>query len=429
MRISARIAATLDLLTHIAQTEAAADRAFEQWARANRYAGSKDRRFIREFMYVILRHRRYLAALMDDAQWRSCAIAAAGLGWLPDPNAPTDLDVLFDGTAYGAAVLSAEERQKCQQAVEKARANPDDLFIRHSIPAWAEVALKDRFAGNLEAELSALNDRAPLDLRVNQSKATRAEVQASLAEQGIESEALGPLSLTLTPGASLANTKAFQNGWVEVQDRGAQFLSRVSHQPGDRRILDFCAGAGGKSLHMADLLGADGQVYVHDASPERLTGLWPRQRRAGYTTIFPAFGAELTALELQMDLVVVDAPCSGSGRWRRNPETKWQFNAEKLQTLCDLQGDILRAAAPYVRAGGRLAYMTCSLFEGENQQQIQKFLDENPEFEPIDFDRSSLRDGEDLGGAGGYEAVLSPFATDSDGFYVATLTRRSIARI
>lgn len=436
--MSARIATTIELLHAIEQSGSAADRHFEQWARKNRYAGSKDRRFIREALFAILRHRRYLASVFNDEQWRSCTLAAIICNLLPGLGADCDVDQCFDGSAYGAAPLSDSERAHLAAGPAFDPVNP---YIRYSIPMWAEHALAERFGDRLLDELQALTQRAPLDMRVNLSKTQAADAQALLAKDHIQTEQIGRATLSILPdpvasGAipispALHTSQAFLQGWVEVQDRGAQMLTQLSYRRGDQTILDFCSGAGGKALHLADLVGQQGEVFVHDVTTQRLSGLAPRQKRAGYGHIRPAMGDGLAELTGRADLVVVDVPCSGSGRWRRNPETKWQFTEQRLHDVRRDQAEILRAAAAYVRPGGRLAYMTCSLLPPENQSQIQQFLSDRSDFvpAPLNFEAacaafpatfSALSIDETA-----YDYALSPAMTGSDGFYVATLMRET----
>ena len=441
MRYAARIATAIELLTAIDETQRAADRSLEHWARQNRYAGAKDRRFIQELVYSVLRHRRYLAWVMDDPSWRSCVIAAAIKGYLPEASSASaahalSLDSLFDGSQYGPAPLSDDERQRAQQGIVR---KTDDPMIVHSIPDWAENHFLERFGSCAVDEMAALNRRAPVDLRVNQSKTDLAGAQKSLAEDGIDAHAIDPaidpaighsLALTCATSASgqLRASRAFKEGWVEVQDRGAQMITRLVCRPEDRIVLDYCAGAGGKALHLADLLGAQADIFVHDVSEQRLTGLWPRQKRASAHHIKPAMGEGLTSLTARADLVIVDAPCSGSGRWRRNPETKWQFSSQRLEDVTQQQADVLVEAARYVRPGARLAYMTCSLFRAENRAQIEKFLTENPQFEEanLNFEQEKIPAFASSGASTCiHDYELSPHATGSDGFYVAVMRRRA----
>lgn len=441
MRYAARIATAIELLTAIDETQRAADRTLEHWARQNRYAGAKDRRFIHELVYSVLRHWRYLAWVMDDPSWRSCVIAAVIKGYLPEASSASNanalsLDSLFDGSQYGPAPLSADELRRSEQGIDR---ETDDPMIIHSIPDWAENHFVERFGSCAVNEMAALNQRAPVDLRVNRSKTDLAGAQKLLAEDGIDAHAIDPaiypacgdsLALTCATSASgqLRASRAFKEGWVEVQDRGAQMITRLVYRPEDRIVLDYCAGAGGKALHLADLLGAQADIFVHDVSEQRLMGLWPRQKRASAHHIKPAMGEGLPSLTARADLVIVDAPCSGSGRWRRNPETKWQFSSQRLEDVTQQQADVLVEAARYVRPGGRLAYMTCSLFRAENRAQIEKFLAENPQFEEADlnFEQEKIPGFASSGASTCiHDYELSPHATGSDGFYVAVMRRRA----
>lgn len=411
MRPAARQQAVIDLLTALAQGGLPADRVFERWARGNRYAGSKDRRFIGEVFFTILRNRRHLRhaagleqgdGALDDAQIaRLLVVFYLRLYAKASGDEITDL---FDGSRFAPAALSADERHRLERWVDA----PSSIAVRASVPAWAEAGMAAHLGEDYEASAAFLCHRATIDIRVNSQLISRAEVQEILRQDDIETEALAACAtaLRVIEGRSITQSAAFQKGLIEIQDLGSQIVSAALASYAQGRVLDYCAGAGGKALALADMAPDIREIAVYDANPSRMRDLWRRAERAGVTHIQKA---KLANAEGSFNLVLADVPCSGSGRWRRNPEQKWMFSAADLQQIVNLQAQILTVAAKYVRPNGYLAYITCSVLEQENVAQIQAFCAHN-----ADFQLPAVT-----------QLKVSPATFQSDGLYACVLQRRA----
>lgn len=343
------------------------DRILTRWSRANRYAGSGDRAAIADLVHDALR------------RWRS-------LGW-PEAEAPSgararllalsdeadETDRRFDGSRHGPAPVTQAERDWLASRPAALVSAPEG--VRLDMPDWLIAPLRESLGASLEPVLEALRRRAPVDLRVNRLKADPAQAAAALAEDGVETEP-GPLSpdaLRVTSAArKLRASRAYRDGWVELQDAASQSVAAFAGARPGERVLDFCAGGGGKALALAAAMQGRGEVAAHDAAPRRMADLPARAARAG-AAVRVLDGPVPDREQGRFDLVFVDAPCSGSGAWRRNPDAKWAFRPEDLARLREVQDGILVAAARFVWPGGRLVYATCSLLEAENGERVQAF--------------------------------------------------------
>lgn len=355
MTPAARLAAAIEVLAAIEAVDEPADRVVAAWGRANRYAGSKDRAAVADRVYDCLRRRRSLA-------WRLQAdgARAAVLGSVLAEGA--DPDALFTGVGHAPAPLTADERAALALPPPPA---PDP--VRLDYPDWLDGPLRDSLGAALEASMTALQARAPVDLRVNTLKADLAAARAALAGEEIEAApvALAPTCLRAAPGAAVARTRAYAEGLVELQDAASQAAALFAAPKPGETALDFCAGGGGKTLALAAAMRGEGRLIAHDAAPRRMRDLPARLARAGARAEI-ATGAALGALEGACDLVFVDAPCSGSGAWRRDPAGKWRLTPARLADLRAAQQAALAQARRFVRPGGRLAYATCSMLACEN---------------------------------------------------------------
>ncbi|MGB3752903.1 MAG: RsmB/NOP family class I SAM-dependent RNA methyltransferase [Parerythrobacter sp.] len=377
----------LDLVIAASHAKGApADRIVGEWAKNNRYAGSKDRRAIRELVYGAIR-----ACGPVPKTGRAAMLRLA--------ESDATLRPLFDGSQYGpAAIVEGEPVAKGGIA-----------------PVWLVERLA---ASSIEGdEAAALLDRAPLDVRVNTLKAARDAVL--LPEQGEPLAA--PNALRLPTGKQIAQWPAYRDGHIEVQDHGSQWAcAMVGARPGET-VIDLCAGAGGKTLALAAAMKNTGTLVASDTDRGRLSRLTPRAERAGATNIASVLlnpGREAEALanyRLAADAVLVDAPCSGTGTWRRNPESRWRLTADELARYVLAQARLLDLAATLVKPGGRLVYVTCSLLDEEGAEQIAHFLDANPEW------RIAPRDCP-IGQAHGRGRRLTPYHDGTDGFFIACLT-------
>ncbi|MBL70419.1 MAG: SAM-dependent methyltransferase [Rhodobiaceae bacterium] len=412
MRPAARLQTIAELLPLALTERQPADRLVQQWGRQNRYAGSKDRRDISDRLFAILRHYGNLTARLGGNTPLLVSMLATHL--LTD--VPLDeVMALADGSQYAPKPISEADAKTLTHA---AATPPSQRADKLSVPAWLFDDIEAQMGDETEAVLAAMQDRAPLDVRVNLLRSDRITAQAALLEDNIETAPHPKVktALRVSGTAQITMSRAYKDGLVEVQDAGAQAVAQICAARPFETVMDFCAGAGGKALAMAAQMQNKGRLLVHDAIASRMRHLPERAMRAGVEIIETVAPHDLRELEGQCDLVVTDVPCSGTGRWRRAPETKWRLNAEGLANLCELQARILRQAAPLLRPAGRLAYITCSLLSSENNRQIDKFLEENQGFEILPSD-----------GPSGHHArhMLHPRNWDTDGLYLVLLQRRA----
>lgn len=370
MTPEARIGSAVDILDRVIAGEPA-ERALTNWARGHRFAGSRDRAAIRDHVYDALRRRRSALALSGQAEEGGRALM---IGLLAEEGA--DPATVFTGQGYAPAPLSAAEAQALAAAPA-----PGDLpeAVALDVPDWLVDPLKQRLGADYARAMAVMRSRAPVFLRVNAQRAGREGAQAALAAEGIVTRASpqAKFALEVVEGASrIRNSASYIGGLVEVQDLSPQAaVERLPLKPG-QRVLDYCAGGGGKVLAMAAQV--PGTWFAHDADPRRMADLPARAARAGVTVRQLAPGS--VAAAGPFDLVLADVPCSGTGTWRRTPEAKWTLTPARLQTLLHTQAAILDAAAALVGPKGTLAYMTCSLLEDENGAQVAAFLDRSPGF-------------------------------------------------
>ena len=374
----------LDLVIAAARANGApADRIVSDWFRTRRFAGSKDRRAVRELVYGAIRACGPVPVSGRAAMLRLAANDA-------------ELSSLFDGSRHAPQPIVAGE------AVAEGGIAPD----------WLEAALADSGIAGVDAK--ALLERAPLDLRVNTLKAERATLELpELAEPGP-----APNSLRLPHGTQVEGWNAYLSGQIEVQDAGSQLVcAALAVQPGEL-VVDLCAGAGGKTLALAAAMGNRGRLIACDVDRTRLARLEPRTVRAGVTIAETRLlnpnseAAALADIAGQVDAVLVDAPCSGTGTWRRNPEARWRLTPDQLARYGSIQARLLDLATALLRPGGRLGFVTCSLLDAEGANQAAAFLLRHPEWTAEDL---SLGAGEHRGPG----LRLAPSRDGTDGFFVA----------
>jgi len=428
VRPAARIQAAIEILDAVFEKQVAADRYLNGWARTHRFAGSKDRRAIADMVYDVLRQRgRYMARMGGGAGARTAVLGALAARPLP----LDEIEALFDGGPHAPAPLSPEER-----AVLAAPPPADSRAER--VPAWLLPRLEAAFGAGLDAELDALDRRAPLDLRVNTLKGDAEDAMALLQDGFIHTEALpwpaNALRVRRGRPKQIETSPAYAQGRVEVQDQGSQLMAALVEARQGALVVDLCAGAGGKTLALASALAGTGRLVACDTAEIRLKRLPPRTARAGITGLDIRLLPEdwqddvehpLADLAGRADAVLVDAPCSGSGTWRRNPETRWRLTPETLARLTALQAAILAAAAPLVRPGGRLVYVTCSVLPDENEAIAEAFLQSQPDFAllPAAEAFGRIAPGAAPPPAFGRFARLSPATTGTDGFFAALFSR------
>jgi 16S rRNA (cytosine967-C5)-methyltransferase len=388
MRPAARVEAAIELLDQIIDAARnagpAADTIIAAYFKSRRYAGSKDRRAVRELVYRAIRRsgecpqsgRAALLGLAED-----------------DP----ELLQLFDGSEHAPPPPSSGEAVAAASVA----------------PAW----LEGRFDPLLEgADMASLLARAPLDLRVNRLKGSREEAASIFPDAALTP--LSPIGLRFAESFQVEQNEAWESGLVEVQDEGSQLLALGCGALPGMKVIDLCAGAGGKTLALAAEMGNEGQLLAADTDRGRLSRMQPRLARAGVTIVKPLLlnpGKELEALSEyrgQADIVLIDAPCSGTGTWRRNPETRWRLTPERLDRLTKLQAHLLDLAAELVRPEGFLVYAVCSLLEEEGRAQAEAFSARHSAFVPDGFPM-------EFGRAAWPGRLLTPAHDGTDGFFVA----------
>ncbi len=425
MRLAGRVAAAIEVLGDVSTRHRPASEALKDWGKAHRFAGSTDRHVIGTLVYDGLRQRNTAAWQAGGDSARHVILGVLRIGWRMSVE---EIAALAE-EQHGPSVLSDVEQQALLQS-------PGILpaYISGNFPEWLAPEFEKLFGEHASSEGAALSHRAPIDLRVNSLKADVATVQKALAAFN---PVIGPYVSTslriAAPGteAKHANVEveaAHGMGWFEVQDTASQMAAVLSGVKPGEDVADICAGAGGKTLALAALMQNQGRLVAHDRDRHRLRPIFERINRAGASCIevLPADNGD--ALQNQkFDCVVIDAPCSGSGAWRRKPETKWKLTAKTLEQRIKDQKEILQKGSALVRPGGRLVYITCSILPQENTAQISAFLTASPDFKNIP---TALQWERTIGGKAPISAdgsnetlLLTPRQHGVDGFFVAVLER------
>jgi 16S rRNA (cytosine967-C5)-methyltransferase len=434
MRDGGRLQAAIEVLADIEARHRTAADAVKDWGLSHRFAGSGDRAAISSLVLDALRRRASFGARLGGETPRALVIATYALAWgrgttgldaaLADPHAPEPLT----------------EAERAALAAEPAADAP--AHVAGDFPEWLTPSFERAFGERAAEEGAALAARAPVDLRVNTLKATRKTALAELAEIGAEPCALSPLGIRVAlpegpaRGPNIENEPAYLKGLVEIQDEGSQLAALVAAARSGEQVLDLCAGAGGKTLALAAMMENRGQVFAYDADKRRFGDILERIRRAGARNIqirYPGRGDVLADLAGHMDLVLVDAPCTGTGTWRRRPDAKWRLRPNALDLRAGEQDAVLDEAARHVKPGGRLVYVTCSVLPEENEDRLDAFLRRNGAFEMADpladlgaVDAATatrlapfVKRGERV------EPVLrlSPASAGTDGFFVGVMRR------
>lgn len=383
MTPGARLSAAIELLDAIL-AGAPAERELTRWARASRFAGSKDRAAVRDLVYDGLRRRRSLGWVGGGDGGRAIVLAQAAEGGDPD--------ALFTGTGFDPAPVSDAERAALARGLDGA---PET--VRLDIPDALRDVLATSLGDDFVPVLTAMRERAPVDLRVNTLKTTPDAATVVLARDGVQvvRHPLARNALRVLDNPRLvAASRAYTQGMVELQDASSQVVAESAGARPGMTVLDFCAGGGGKTLALAAELHGEGRLLAWDANPRRMADLPERAARAG-ARVRVLTAAECTALKPVADLVLVDAPCSGTGAWRRKPEGKWRLTPEALADFPPLQDAILDAAAAKVKPGGALVYATCSLVAAENEARATAFAARHPRWTAEGARRLSPLDGGD----------------------------------
>ncbi len=419
MTPGARLQAAIDLLCEIENTQRTAASVADFWSCKRRYAGSSDRRAVRSILFRILRQQ----ARLDWWALRGGLSPSPRSRALADTVLETGKALCFDGGRFSPPALTEKEEYFVSLLSEASLEHPDQpLTVSLEIPVWLEASLKAAFKDRLTIEMAALNEAATVDLRVNTIKGSRNKAAQSLAEDGFDvaPTPLSPNGLRMLGHRRLGKTPAYIQGVVEIQDEGSQLAAILTDARPGMTVADICAGAGGKALALAAAMGGKGCVLISDADPVRLGRLAERSKRAGVHNLKKGLPAPGTA-----DRVLLDVPCSGSGAWRRAPEARWRLTPDKLASECAAQVEILESGAALVKPGGRLIYATCSVLPEENEAQVERFLNERPEYTPL-----AVADiWKDVLGSpypGDFRSPwlrLSPASSGTDGFFIAVFGR------
>lgn len=435
MKEGARLQAVQILLDQILTSTAPADNVITGYFRQCRYMGSSDRRMISQSTYQILRRYEELVWYLQGAS--SAPSVTGRLLVLAYAHKMLGLSIpqiqeLCQGEKFTLEPLSTLEHLLLK---EMARLTPESmpLAVRLNIPDWVMPRLQATFGTDLEDAVQALNQPAPFDLRVNTLKTTREAVLQNLRKDRFEAipTPWSPVGIRLGERRPLSGHTLWKQGHIEVQDEGSQILALLSDAQPGMAVLDFCAGAGGKTLAMAATMCNQGRIVATDVATWRLSRSRERFRRAGANNVEVRVLEEGTLKWLKrqsgrFDRVLVDAPCSGSGTWRRNPDLKRHFTEQDLKELVQKQQEILLRAAPLVKPGGRLIYATCSLFAEENGDQIKIFLEASPHFGLIpisDIWPSVLRTPFPFEDKANHTLQLAPHTHQVDGFFMAVMER------
>ncbi|CAN5406699.1 RsmB/NOP family class I SAM-dependent RNA methyltransferase [soil metagenome] len=470
MTPSARLAAAASVLDSIAQGRQPAETVLKTWGTENRYAGSKDRRAVADRVYRVLRARgRLVWAMGGREDGRALVIGSLSL---IDGLSLEEIEALHSGDGYGPKPLSKQERGRITTTTGELPG-----WVAAGLPEFVMEDFKASFGDRWAEEAQALMvPRAPIDLRVNAAKATVAEVEAELREAGLSPErtpwSAWGLRLSAEPPPNVQALEAFKDGRIEIQDEGSQLICWLAGAEPGMTVVDYCAGGGGKTLGLAmgmisegaarkvaaDVPGKvwtptgwveapasahkpaaaaadmDGRLVAYDVVQKRLDNIRPRLQRAGVSAELHQLGPNGGGVEDMVgeaDLVLVDAPCTGSGTWRRRPEDAWRLKPEDVARMHTLQMSIVARAAKLVKPGGRLVYVTCSMLRGENEATLDAFEEDHPAFAPVpivealgssaitDAGRNRLA----ALAAGGHRLRLSPATAGTDGFFAAVYQR------
>jgi 16S rRNA (cytosine967-C5)-methyltransferase len=426
----ARVSAAIEVLADIEQRKRPAAEALKDWGHAHRFAGSSDRAAIGNLVFDALRTRASSASAMGEDSPRAVVLRTLVAGWGMTPD---NVAALADGNRHAPEPLSASERE----GLERRIAVDAPSHIRGDYPEWVAPLIDRAFGEGAPKEGAALALRAPIDLRANRLKASRDKVLKALQRLGAQPTPHSPLGVRIVPAPGPGRSPhveaegAHGKGWFEVQDEGSQVATLLACAAPRQQVIDLCAGAGGKTLGLAAQMENSGQLYAYDSDRLRLRPIFERLKRAGVrnTQVLSAGDeGELTTLQGKMDLVVIDAPCTGSGVWRRRPDAKWRLKPEMLEARLAEQRAVLDEGASLVKPGGRLVYITCSILPPENREQVDGFLARHPEFKVVPWPKLWAEaigtEPPPASADGSAETLLmTPLSHGTDGFFVAVLER------
>jgi 16S rRNA (cytosine967-C5)-methyltransferase len=436
MTPAARLSAAIELIQTIEDNRVPAAQALKEWGTAHRFAGSGDRAAIAGLVWDVLRRRASSAWIMGEETARARLLGMLRL----ERGLSTDaIAALCDGSRFAPQPLSAAERA----ALSANSLDDAPAHVAGDYPEWLDPHLEEVFGEDRVLEAAAMASRAPLDLRVNTLKARRDKVLASTAHLGTMPTPWSPNGLRIELSADARNPgihaeEAFIKGQIEVQDEGSQLAALLSAAKPGEQVIDLCAGAGGKTLALAAMMQGKGRLIATDQDKRQLAPIHERLSRAGVHNCEVRTpkgqgkddGDALSDIRTSADLVMIDAPCTGTGTWRRNPDAKWRIRPGALEVRLKAQAEVLDRAAHLLKSGGRIAYITCSVLPAENNAQVQAFLGRHGEFAVVppreitavlwdkadDFAAATLQSPQGL--------LMTPRRTGTDGFFVSVLRKR-----
>jgi 16S rRNA (cytosine967-C5)-methyltransferase len=432
MTPAARMSAAIEVLADIAAKRRPAPEALKDWGIAHRFAGSGDRAAIAGLVYDALRRRASAAFVMGENAPRAVVL---GMLRLERKLGVEAIAKLFDGSRFAPSPLTDTERARLAEA-DLTSAPP---HVAGDYPDWLDPHLARVFGEERAEEGAALASRAPLDLRVNMLKGEREEALPELSEYNAAPTRWSPWGarIVLPPDSknpAVQSDPAFLKGLIEIQDEGSQLAALFSGAKPGEQVIDLCAGGGGKTLALAAMMQNKGQIFATDNDKRRLAPIHARLERAGARNVqvlTPRANADALAdVDGSADLVLIDAPCTGTGSWRRNPDAKWRLRPGALEIRNREQTAVLDRAVSLLKPDGRIVYITCSVLDEENGAQVRAFVERHAEFEIVAssevmqalgeraflFQRAVLISGEGL--------LMTPRRTDTDGFFVSMLRRK-----
>jgi 16S rRNA (cytosine967-C5)-methyltransferase len=433
VRDGGRIDAAIHVLRDVLEQRTPVKDAVRDWSKRARYAGARDRAWISGLVLDALRRRNSIARAMEAETPRALAVGALKYAWGWDVR---KIEEAFRDEHAPSALTGAE-----REAILLAPDPAPPPHVQGDFPEWMTPHMVRAFGPEAVAEGMVMAGRAAVDLRVNTLKADAEK--AGRALESVKARQIPelvngyriPAPEAVDRGENVEAIPAYSKGWVEVQDMGSQIAAAASCAAPGEQVLDYCAGGGGKTIAMAAMMDNRGQIFAHDVDGRRLSALIPRIERAGIRNVqlrHPRENATLDDLSHAMDLVMIDAPCTGVGTWRRRPDAKWRVGEAALAKRMQEQGMILRTACNYVKPGGRLVYVTCSFLVEENEDQVAGFLADRADFIEDDAAEAAARSGQ-LTEAGAKlvrrlrrptgSVRLSPRTAGCDGFFLAVMRR------
>ncbi len=428
MKLASQIQSSIEILEQILNRHRTVPSVMKEWAVNNRYAGVKDRATITNILNASLRRKSSSSYIMSDDSPRAILIGTLINEFQFNNNKLYDL---FNNEMHAPESLSGEEVFKIEGA--KDRLKEAKNWIKNDLPEWAISEYERTFDINQDKQLQHLSNMPDLDIRVNSLKTNVSKVESELQKFLPIHTLYSPYSLRFkATGLShkypnLEKTLAYSKGHIEIQNEGSQIASILSGVIPGQQVLDYCAGHGGKAVVLSMLMNNSGQIFLHDIDESRLSSVPSRMRRLGIKNYQIKVNLENIQNSNLFDVVFVDAPCTGSGTWRRKPDLKWRSSKEKLNDNIKAQHDIIREASKFVKVGGKLIYVTCSVFDSENDSQISDFLSSNSTFKLINYQTQWKYDENNIPkNAKSHNEdtlLLSPMTHNTDGFFVAILER------